>query len=299
VSRRLTVGGGVVLLVGLAIWSSVAWPDGSAGGQDGGSSASVSAAESGSAPETPGSSTAPEHGDSGGKRSDVHCTSAPVELSAAGGFSLPPGGTTPGWWYRVTCSDPAGVVSDRAVWVPTTTKSAPVAPLPAADPGMAAAQADASIVLPAPTLSFNPSTFTVVNLPTWLTIDPSVWHAYAATATVGGVTATAVATPVAVTWTMGDGATVQCAGPGTAYNAQLPDDQQSTTCAHTYARSSQGEPSSDGNPDDGAFPVTATISWTVTWTAVGAPGGGDLPVLHTTSTTSLRVEQVESIDATA
>ncbi len=145
----------------------------------------------------------------------------------------------------------------------------------------------------------NPSGTSVVNLPTWLAIDPAIWHSYQATATVSGVTATAVATPQSVLWTMGDGGVVECGGPGVLYDPDLPADGQATSCSYTYAHSSDGQPSSDGDPNDGAFTVSARVTWNVTWSSVGAPGGGALPSLQTEATMSVRVEQVESIGVPA
>jgi hypothetical protein len=159
----------------------------------------------------------------------------------------------------------------------------------------AAAKAEASIVLPPPSITLNPVAFSVANLPTWLAVDPALWHVFEATATVGGVTATAAATPETVVWTMGDGGVVDCSGPGTPFNPAFAADQQTTSCSYTYRRSSAGEPSANGDPNDGAFPVTATVTWRVAWTAVGAPGGGTLPSLQTATTTAVRVEQVESV----
>src|SRR3546814_11679817 len=62
---------------------------------------------------------------------------------------------------------------------------------------------------------------------------------------------------------------VVCQGPGTPYDASRPASEQTTDCSYTYGRSSASEP-------DGAYLVTATVRWNVTWTIVGAPGGGDL-----------------------
>jgi hypothetical protein len=138
----------------------------------------------------------------------------------------------------------------------------------------------------------------VVNIPTWLWIDPSIWRPFAASATAGAVTATAVATPSSVTWSMGDGGTVVCEGPGARYDTSKPASEQDTDCSYTYRQSSIGQPSPDGNPNDGAYPVTATITWAVSWTVTGASGGGALPYLRTSSTVPVRVEQVESIITT-
>src|SRR5664280_1056455 len=74
---------------------------------------------------------------------------------------------------------------------------------------------------------------------------------------------------------MGDGGQVTCSGPGTPYNLGQPSSGQSTQCEYSYLRSSAGQPSSDGNPDDGAFAVSATVSWAVSWTAQGAAGAAE------------------------
>ena len=99
-----------------------------------------------------------------------------------------------------------------------------------------------------------------------------------------------------MTWTTGDGTVVTCGGPGTVYDPARPSAWQSTYCSHVYARTSLGQPTPDGDPDDGQYPVTATVEWAVSWSAVGAAGGGSLPTLYTTSTTGLRVVQVESLN---
>ena len=136
----------------------------------------------------------------------------------------------------------------------------------------------------------------VVNLPTWLWIDPSIWHQLSVSASVGSVTATAVAKPVALNWSMGDGGAVSCDGPGVPFDPAVPAADQQSSCIYTYQTSSVGQPSTDGNSDDGAFQVQATVTWSVSWTATGAPGGGALPSLTTSSRSPMRVEQVESID---
>ena len=155
------------------------------------------------------------------------------------------------------------------------------------------------MTLPVPTLLYDPSGSSVVGLATWLWIDPSLWHDDSVTATAGGVSATAVARPIGVTWTTGDGSQLTCGGPGVPYLTATPASWQSTYCSHTYADSSLGQPSPDGDPDDGRYPVSATVEWAVSWTAVGATGGGVLPTLYTTGGTSLRVVQVESLNAVA
>ena len=116
-----------------------------------------------------------------------------------------------------------------------------------------ALEAENSLRLPSPTGYFNPSGVSVVNLSTWFWIDAGLWHPYSVTATVGSVSATAVATPIAVTWSTGDGGVTTCDGPGIPFEPEQPLSQQSTYCSHTYTTSSSGQPSPDGNPNDGAF----------------------------------------------
>jgi len=134
-----------------------------------------------------------------------------------------------------------------------------------------------------------------VNLATWLWVSPSVWHPFTATATAGRVSATATARPVRVEFSTGDGESVTCDGPGTPYDPNEPSSTQTTACSHIYGSSSASQESPDGNPNDASYVVTATITWSVTWDVVGATGGGNLPPLTTTSTTRLRVEQIESV----
>jgi hypothetical protein len=87
------------------------------------------------------------------------------------------------------------------------------------------------------------------------------WQTLTATANARTVTATATATPAKVVWDMGDGDSVTCDGPGTPYSAS--DSNATTDCSYTW-------------PQAGNYTVTATVYWSVTWTAVGTAGGGDL-----------------------
>jgi hypothetical protein len=82
-----------------------------------------------------------------------------------------------------------------------------------------------------------------------------------ATASAGAVSATATATPTKVVWNLGDGKEVTCDGPGTPY--AVADPNETTNCSYTWSQS-------------GSYQVTATLYWSVTWTAAGAPGGGNL-----------------------
>ncbi|MGK2959557.1 MAG: hypothetical protein ACSLFB_14440, partial [Acidimicrobiales bacterium] len=61
----------------------------------------------------------------------------------------------------------------------------------------------------------------IVRLPVWLWVPPESWVPLSTTATAGGVSATVTATPVSVTWVMGDGGEVVCNGPGKVYNVDV------------------------------------------------------------------------------
>lgn len=276
---------GVVVLGG----ASAALADVS--GSDGGGTVTVTVSSSTS---VPGSGAGVGAAGSSGGGSGPVCTW--TELSTDGVPGLASGGTTPGNWYIVTCpGEVTGFDGSGLVWVPDGT-STPTS-VSVVDPSAVAAQAAASMALPVPVIEHNPSPDAVVNLPTWLWIDPAVWHGYTATAAVSGVSATATAVPESVTWSMGDGESVVCDDPGTAYRTDEPASVQHTDCQHTYVRSSAGERSPDANPDHAAFTVTATITWSVSWTSSVPGAGGSLAPQETSSSVPLRVVQVQSVDA--
>jgi hypothetical protein len=139
--------------------------------------------------------------------------------------------------------------------------------------------------LPRPELGSNPAGDQLVNLPTWLYLVAG-WRTVSATASVPGVSVTATAAPTSVTWAMGDGAPVECAGPGTRYYRAADPRSESPDCGHTYRRSS-------GHT---TFPVTATIHWSVTWSGAGQTG--TLPELTTTASSQFRVRESQALNVT-
>lgn len=285
------------LVVANAIVVVPATAHAAAAGSDGpGGSVTVGASDGGTSGGAPGAPGAPGTGNGGaggggGGQSPWLCTYTMLTLNDEAGFA--PGGPTPGSWYSVTCTNQStGANTTETEWIP----DAAAAETPAIDPYSVARQAERSLRLPPPSLELNPSALSVVNLPTWLWIDGIIWHSFWVTATVGSVSATAVATPTSVTWAMGDGDVTICDGPGTPYNPALPADEQSTSCDYTYLSSSEGQPSPNGNPNGDSYDVVATVDWMVSWSVQGASGGGDLPPLTTSSPRPVRVEQVESVN---
>jgi hypothetical protein len=180
--------------------------------------------------------------------------------------------------YVYNCGGPGGIL-----WVP--------ARRPAVAPGVLAARARRFLPLPAPRIQTSPppGRDQLVGLRTWLWVDRATFEVRSATASVPGVSATVTAVPVAVTWTMGDGSRVVCRGPGTPYDPGRAEAAQQPSCAHTYRRSSAGQPG-------GRFTVTAATTWQLTWAARGQPGGGTLPPLARTSQVSLRVAEVQALN---
>lgn len=173
-------------------------------------------------------------------------------------------------------------------------------------------EAYAATELPKPVLAMSPDEIdgvadaTVVNFPTWLWIDSSIWHSYSATAEAGGLVATVWAYPVAVRWSASwdfpaaaddpqhgvslapeDFATT-CDSPGIVY---WPPDawEEPDACTATFSEPTFGT----------RRPLVARVSWVVHW-AVSSPAGvvggeGLFPDLYTRASLGLRVMQIESI----
>jgi hypothetical protein len=293
---RVLMALGVLLfatLVGAAVAPKVAQA-GLATGGAGDGAISVGVGDAGITPGSPSSGGGAGGAGAGGTsgRDPWTCTYLKLVLNDLGGFA--PGGPTPGSWYSVTCIN----TSTGANWTQTEWMADQARPsAPPVDPHALALEALNSLRLPAPSGHFDPAGTSVVNLPTWLWIDSGIWHPQSVTATAGSVSATAVAIPVSVTWSMGDGGVITCGGPGTPFVASEAQGGLGSACTYTYSESSAGQPSSDGNPNDGAFNVQATVTWTVAWSAQGATGGGSLPSLFTSTSYRLRVEQIESINS--
>lgn len=107
----------------------------------------------------------------------------------------------------------------------------------------------------------------IVGMPVWMWAQNPGSHTYGpitATASAGGITVTAAARVLKITWDMGDGTKVVCASEGTPYKASY-GKTDSPDCGHTYETSSASKAG-------GAFTVTATSDWVVTWEGAGQTG---------------------------
>jgi hypothetical protein len=89
---------------------------------------------------------------------------------------------------------------------------------------------------------------------------------------------------------MGDGTTITCTGPGTPYGGTNPA-AASPTCGHTYQESSGGKPG-------GAYRVTATITWDITWKSTRGAGGVLAP-LETVTAAEFRVAESQALNTSS
>jgi hypothetical protein len=186
----------------------------------------------------------------------------------------------------VTLVDPVtGEVTDT--FEPVAAAGGVAAAAPTIASATLAQFAKAGLVLPQPAVRLNPDGDQIVQLPSWLWVDPAQWQPRSATATAGPVSATVTAEPQRVTWNMGTGDTVVCDGPGRVYAPRFAETPEASDCTYTYRRSSAGQPGA-------SYRVTATIEWAVTWS--GSDGdGGDLGELTTSAVDDVRVAEVQAL----
>ncbi|WP_180290876.1 hypothetical protein [Streptomyces sp. TLI_171] len=124
----------------------------------------------------------------------------------------------------------------------------------------------------------------LVGLPVWLwnKPTPSTWGPKSASVSAAGITVTATGHVTQIVWNMGDGTTVTCANAGTPYNASF-GNSSSPDCGHTYQRTSAA---------GGTYPVTATSTWKVDWTATSGQRGTITTTRQSTTTVAIGQLQV-------
>ena len=201
----------------------------------------------------------------------------------------PPAGQA-GAFYNFNCPGKFPGTAVGMAWLPAAAKpGAHPAPPPPPPPAVLAAQATNRLALRSGGIDASPSPGSdqLVNLPTWVWLAGSSWRAVSAAAAVPGESVTATARPTSVTWSFGDGTTLLCHGPGTPYTASDNPAASSPTCGHTYSASSAGQPG-------GAYPVSATVTWSVTWAGGGQTGTE--PALRTTANSAFAVAESQAIN---
>lgn len=162
---------------------------------------------------------------------------------------------------------------------------------PRPSPAILAQRAVAKLNLSGPNIQLSPpdGSRQLVGFPTWMwtRVSNATWTRHSATAAVPGESVTATATATSIDWSMGDGHSVTCDGPGTPYSSRYGAHAASPTCGYTYST-----PSSTQSGDD--FPVTATTTWHITWAGGGQRGA---LTLQRASTVRVVVQEAEAVNS--
>ena len=241
-----------------------------------------------------GSSGPASSGQAGGTPSTAPPSCIYIPAPAGVTAYLGPGAGGPGAWFvaRCTSAPTPAALSFPVIWVPaapvTSAATPATPPAPSVPDLVGRALAEAPLVQP--TIEVDPPGDQVVFVPTWLWISPAEWHPVSVSAASGPVTATVTAVPSAVRWTFGDGQSLDCPGPGVAYDRRVAAAAQTTYCSHLWTTSSAA-----GN--GGAFAVSATIEYRVTVTVTGAVGGTPDLGIHSGPSAQARVvvSEVEAL----
>jgi hypothetical protein len=144
--------------------------------------------------------------------------------------------------------------------------------------GQAAAMAVARLQLPTiapgigPSPKLNPWNMAAVGYPLWLWADGPT-HVGPITDSVGGLSVSLDADVSSLTFRMGDGHSINCAGSGHEWTPAVEPGAKSPSCGYSYSK-----PSLPG----GKYTVAAMANWAVTWTSNGQSGVINVPAVATT-----------------
>lgn len=212
------------------------------------------------------------------------CYAAPMDPQPPLGNPLWQGHAT-GTVYRCTGGQGAG-----SFWSPKS----PPGPPPAA---VLAQRAETMLQVPTLKVRSNggPSHTTYVGVPTWLWINGGWRPLRSPPAALGGRSVTASAMPVSVVWSMGDGNSITCNGPGAPFSSADPNHPP---CGYTYRVDSSQQLETGPSANDRYFTVRGTVTWEITWQCTGNcdENNGRLPAMQRPTTpTPLRVFQVETV----
>ncbi|HEY8546843.1 MAG TPA: hypothetical protein VIL36_17405 [Acidimicrobiales bacterium] len=163
------------------------------------------------------------------------------------------------------------------------------------DPQMLAELAMDRLFVPPPAGDTTPSleVGTQAQMPTYFWIDnwPGEGALPSASASAGGVTVTATATPVSHTWVIDDSLrgseTVSCDGPGVEFSGV--GDPPPGACAWTPTHSSAGQSTRHPTTGEPCFPAQVTVVWDVTWS------GGDLGQLESAAAACIVVHEIQAV----
>jgi enoyl reductase len=238
-----------------------------------------------------------------------------VSVGGSGGVAQPAGASSCGPWQRsnpigdgtgttALATIPADIALYAVAWNYYWRDCEPNPPggqgawFPDLPPATLAqiARDEVAKLLPRPTINLSPalSVGGFVGLETWLAVTP----VGTVSVTAGplppiGLSATTTATPVSIEWITGDNTigTITCPlwgelPPAGADNAGL-----TAPCGWLPQHPSAAQYGGDRNEN---FAGQVTIVWDVSWTATNG-AGGDLGELRSTTTTSYRVREIQTI----
>jgi hypothetical protein len=200
------------------------------------------------------------------------------------GIEIPPPGQQ-GRWFTVACKRPDSPEYTYAL------RYIPLRSAQATQPVDLAEEARRQLQLAEPEIQTSPppGTDSVVGVPVYLWVPAETWEAEEATAEIPGVAVTVRAVPDRTVWDMGDGDQVVCPGLAEPWDPDLPEEAQPSRCRYSYRTTSAGQPNE-------RFTLTATVYWKVSWSVVGAPGGGELGEIARSATTTVRVAQIQTVN---
>jgi hypothetical protein len=144
--------------------------------------------------------------------------------------------------------------------------------------GQAAAMAVARLQLPTiapgigPSPKLNPWNMAAVGYPLWLWADGPT-HVGPIRDSVGGLSVSLDADVSSLTFRMGDGHSINCAGSGHQWTPVVEPGAKSPSCGYSYSKPSL---------PDGRYTVAAIANWAVTWTSNGQSGVINVPAVATT-----------------
>ena len=181
-----------------------------------------------------------------------------------------------GRWLQWTCNEDAQLVGGSYL-----------VPQVVVQPRVLASEALASVAIPAPPIATSPSNDRLyAQVRTWLWLPSGWWRTYSATANAGGVSTTVTATPQRAVWSLGDGATTTCNGPGVEWRRGMRDD--ATYCSYTYRHSSAQQ-------QGGKYTLSVTVWFEVTWTS-NTGDSGALPAISRTASRKVEVGEVQALE---
>jgi hypothetical protein len=122
----------------------------------------------------------------------------------------------------------------------------------------------------------------LVGLPHWFFLADGQWAAKSKRVRAGSTWAEATAKPQRMTIETGDGRTIICHGPGTAFDPHRPIEVQRSTCSHLYKQPAH------------ANQVTVSVTWAGTWRGSGGAGGA-LPPIARSVTFPVRIVEAQAL----